>query len=74
MDIDILQEKINIQTDKQAIDRDVEVRICASLYVRIENKMDNIFLIGAKLVPKHQSKKVLFWLYLSFETKKVVGG
>ena len=39
-------EKTDIQTektDKQTIDRDLEVRICASLHITIDNKMNNIF-------------------------------
>ena len=42
---DTQTEKTDIQTektDKKTIDRDLEVRICASLYLTIKNKMDDI--------------------------------
>ena len=74
---DIQKEKTNIQADKLTIDRDLEGRICASLYITIENKIDNIFLSGENQCHITRVKKVLFLPCLSYETKNsfvVVGG
>ena len=38
-----MQKKHVNRSRSDILDRDVEVRICASLYINIENKMNNIF-------------------------------
>ena len=50
--------------------------IFASLYTIIKKQNGQYLFIGAKSMPYHRSKKVLFLPYLSFETKKsfLVGG
>ena len=56
--------------------RDYRGIIFASLYTIIKKQNGSYLFIGAKSMPYHRSKKVLFLPYLSFETKKsfLVGG
>ena len=57
--------------------RDYRGIIFASLYTIIKKQNGSYLFIGAKSMPYHRSKKVLFLPYLSFETKKsflVAGG
>ena len=69
------------QTDRELKGRKLRDHrriIFASLYIIYNHKKQNgrDLFIGAKSMPYHRSKKVLFLPYLSFETKKsfLVGG
>ena len=65
------------QTNKEHIvERDHRGIIFASLYTIIKKQNWSYLFIGAKSMPCHWSKKVLFWPYLSFGNKKsfLVGG
>ena len=71
------KEKKRKKKKRQTDERDHRVRILASLNTIITKQNGQYLFIGAKSMPYHQSKKVLFLPYLSFENKKsflVAGG
>ena len=65
------KKKTDIQKEKKTdILKDHRGIIFASLYTIIKKQNGSYLFIGAKSMPCHQSKKVVFLPYLSFGTKK----